>query len=617
MEEIIETPHIKELFKDDNLCIQDVYNAKENYNVVYINSKLYEEIFNEKYEWEKAKQKIIEKFSITLDEEKSNKQVIGKAYSDKQLDPTGMALSGNLGSGRAYFYDYNFNIKGDKTKLATSPKSIYSNGKYALSAAIKETVIANILAKDFTIPTFETLAILDKQERFDFEDEYMDADDIIRKEIYNLSCSIEIRVNKERELYRVSNSLINKDKYTTEELEKFCKKLAKIEANKFCDRFLHGSWSVGNISTNGNLIDFDTATFVKGRFPQYSNTNKYKSNYFGYELLGQKLMIKSILNNTNIENVTNTQKSLEDMMDEEYEKNMKIRFCDLIGLEYNLHYKKYSKYINSLCKKFNILSRKFLPNYYETNVVEDNGDITNLFDFSRFFQKYLIYKKQNKNNMLLGMKLLLNDTEYIEYEKIGMIKEKIDEFFEKDLVDKDTIDYFINDAMDFVQEYDELFSEISKELDLSNIKLKQYVINADRNYLYGNKNIYGELSYAYDTKQIDNNSINTIINALIKTNVRNNYNKNEENILGLQLYKDFLTYWVISKEFYYLVIEPFSSLEIEFAKAIINGEEVMIRHSLNESNQIMVSEKIEFNNLPDILDFDIKIKINGKDIKKN
>lgn len=617
MEEIIETPHIKELFKDDNLCIQDVYKAKENYNVVYINSKLYEEIFNEKYEWEKAKQKITEKFSITLDEEKSNKQVIGKAYSDKQLDPTGMALSGNLGSGRAYFYDYNFNIKGDKTKLATSPKSIYSNGKYALSAAIKETVIANILAKDFTIPTFETLAILDKQERFDFEDEYMDADDIIRKEIYNLSCSIEIRVNKERELYRVSNSLINKDKYTTEELEKFCKKLAKIEANKFCDRFLHGSWSVGNISTNGNLIDFDTATFVKGRFPQYSNTNKYKSNYFGYELLGQKLMIKSILNNTNIENVTNTQKSLEDMMDEEYEKNMKIRFCDLIGLEYNLHYKKYSKYINSLCKKFNILSRKFLPNYYETNVVEDNGDITNLFDFSKFFQKYLIYKKQNKNNMLLGMKLLLNDTEYIEYEKIGMIKEKIDEFFEKDLVDKDTIDYFINDAMDFVQEYDELFSEISKELDLSNIKLKQYVINADRNYLYGNKNIYGELSYAYDTKQIDNNSINTIINALIKTNVRNNYNKNEENILGLQLYKDFLTYWVISKEFYYLVIEPFSSLEIEFAKAIINGEEVMIRHSLNESNQIMVSEKIEFNNLPDILDFDIKIKINGKDIKKN
>lgn len=609
MEQIIEIPNIKELFNEDNLCMQDVYKAKENYNVVYINSKLYEEIFNEKYEWKTAKEKMSTMFSITLDKEKSNKEVIGKAYSDKQLDPTGMALSGNLGSGRAYFYDRNFNIKGDKTKLATSPKSIYSNGKYALSAAIKETIIANILAKDFTIPTFETLAILETKERFDFIDEYMDSNDIIKSETYNLPCSIEIRVNKEKELYRISNSLINKDEYTTEKLENLCKKLAKIEANKFCDRFLHGSWSVGNISIDGNLIDFDTATFVKGRFPQYSNTNKYKSNYFGYELLGQKLMVKSILDNMNIENI------LEDIMNKEYERNMKIKFCDLIGLDYNLHYQKYSKYIDNLYEKFNILSRKFIPNYYETNVVEDNGDITYLFDFSKFFQKYLICKKENKNNMLLGMKLILNDTEYIEYEKVGMIKEKVEEFFKEDLVYKDTMDYYINNAMDFVQEYDELFNELNNELDISNIKLKQYVINADRNYLYGNKNIYGELSYIYDTNQIDSNTLNTIINALIKTNIRNNYNNDKENTLGLQLYKDFLTYWVISEEYYYLVIEPFSSLEIEFAKAIINGEEVMMRHYSSGSNQVMMSEKIKFDILQDILNFDIKLKINGKEYK--
>ena len=609
MEQIIEIPNIKELFNEDNLCMQDVYKAKENYNVVYINSKLYEEIFNEKYEWKTAKEKMSTMFSITLDKEKSNKEVIGKAYSDKQLDPTGMALSGNLGSGRAYFYDRNFNIKGDKTKLATSPKSIYSNGKYALSASIKETIIANILAKDFTIPTFETLAILETKERFDFIDEYMDSNDIIKSETYNLPCSIEIRVNKEKELYRISNSLINKDEYTTEKLENLCKKLAKIEANKFCDRFLHGSWSVGNISIDGNLIDFDTATFVKGRFPQYSNTNKYKSNYFGYELLGQKLMVKSILDNMNIENI------LEDIMNKEYERNMKIKFCDLIGLDYNLHYQKYSKYIDNLYEKFNILSRKFIPNYYETNVVEDNGDITYLFDFSKFFQKYLICKKENKNNMLLGMKLILNDTEYIEYEKVGMIKEKVEEFFKEDLVYKDTMDYYINNAMDFVQEYDELFNELNNELDISNIKLKQYVINADRNYLYGNKNIYGELSYIYDTNQIDSNTLNTIINALIKTNIRNNYNNDKENTLGLQLYKDFLTYWVISEKYYYLVIEPFSSLEIEFAKAIINGEEVMMRHYSSGSNQVMMSEKIKFDILQDILNFDIKLKINGKEYK--
>ena len=615
MEKIDEVPNIKENFKIENLCVQYVYQAKEKYNVIYINSKLYEEIFKEKYEWQTAKQRISDMFSITLDEEKSNKQIAGKAYSDKQLDPTGIALSGNLGSGRAFFYKNCFNIKGDKTKLATAPKNIYSNGKYALSAAIKETVIANILADDFIIPTFETLAILDKKERFDFEDEYMDADDVIRKEVYNLPCSIEIRVNKEKELYRISNSLINKDKYTINELEYFCEKLAKIEANKFCDRFLHGSWSVGNISIDGNLIDFDTATFVKGRYPQYSNTNKYKSNYFGYELLGQKLMIKSILDYENIENANKIETNLDDLMNEKYKENMKIRFCDLIGLNYNLHYKKYNKYIDSLYEKFNVLSRKFLPNYYETNVAENSGDITYLFDFSKFFQKYLITKKDYKNNILLGMKLLLNDTEYIEYEKIGMIKEKIQEFFYENIVDEKNIDNSINNAMDFIEEYDELFNLISKETELSNIKVKQYIINANRNYLYGNENIYGEISYLYDTKKIDEKTTNRIINALINTNKRNNYNKKDENKLGLQIYEDLLTYLVLSENYYYLVIEPYSNTEIEFAKAIINGQEVMMRHFSDENGNIMVSEKTEFDNLPDILNFDIKLKINGKEYK--
>lgn len=615
MEKIDEVPNIKENFKIENLCVQYVYQAKEKYNVIYINSKLYAEIFKEKYEWQTAKQRIIDMFSIALDEEKSNKQIAGKAYSDKQLDPTGIALSGNLGSGRAFFYKNCFNIKGDKTKLATAPKDIYNNGKYALSAAIKETVIANILVDDFIIPTFETLAILDKKERFDFEDEYMDADDVIRKEVYNLPCSIEIRVNKEKELYRISNSLINKDKYTINELEDFCEKLAKIEANKFCDRFLHGSWSVGNISIDGNLIDFDTATFVKGRYPQYSNTNKYKSNYFGYELLGQKLMIKSILDYENIENANKIETNLDDLMNEKYKENMKIRFCDLIGLNYNLHYKKYNKYIDSLYEKFNVLSRKFLPNYYETNVAENSGDITYLFDFSKFFQKYLITKKDYKNNILLGMKLLLNDTEYIEYEKIGMIKEKIQEFFYENIVDEKNIDNSINNAMDFIEEYDELFNLISKETEFSNIKVKQYIINANRNYLYGNENIYGEISYLYDIKKIDEKTTNRIINALINTNKRNNYNKKDENKLGLQIYEDLLTYLVLSENYYYLVIEPYSNTEIEFAKAIINGQEVMMRHFSDENGNIMASEKTEFDNLPDILNFDIKLKINGKEYK--
>ncbi len=232
-------PKIKKLFKKENLCIQNVYKAKENYPVIYINPKLYEEIYQEPYDWEKASIAISEKFSVTLNEEISNHQIVGKGYSDKQFDPLGISLNGNLGSGRAYFYDSIFNIKGDKTLLATSPNPLYSNGKHAMTAAIKDSITANILAEDFVIPSFQTLAILDTKEKYDFVDQYLDYDDTIKELSFHLPCCIEIRVYQDKELYRISNCFINGDIFTMDEMKDFCKKIASIEANKFCDRVLY------------------------------------------------------------------------------------------------------------------------------------------------------------------------------------------------------------------------------------------------------------------------------------------------------------------------------------------------------------------------------------------
>ena len=141
---------------------------------------------------------------------------------------------------------------------------------------------------------------------------------------------------------------------------------------------------------------------------------------------------------------------------------------------------------------------------------------------------------------------------------------------------------------------------------------KQYVINANRNSLYGYENIYGKLSDLYDTKKLDDKSLNRIITALIKTNKRNNYTNNEEVALGLHVEQDFLTYFVLSKKYYYFIIEPYTKTEIEFAKAIINGEEVMMKHSSDQNGEMLISEKIEFSQMLDILDFSIKIKINGE-----
>lgn len=599
---------IREFLNEKYLSIEEVYEAKEKYNVIYINEDLYEKIFNEKYNWEIASKRIADMFSVTLDKEKSNRNEIGKGFADMQKDPFGIALSNNLGSGRAFFYGTNFNIKGEKTKLATSPKPIYSNGKYALSASLKETVISNILAKDFIVSPFESLAILDKKEKYNFEEEYLDENDEIKTREFYLPCAIEIRYYKEKELYRISNSIINGDKFSEEYIKTLAENIAKIEANKFADRFLHGSWSSGNISTNCNLIDFDTSAFVKSRFPQYSNTFKYKSNFFGYEIDGQKLMLNSIIDNEDLENKEKLKKEISIIMDNTYNENLKIRFCDLIGLNYNIHYKIYSEEIDYLYEKFNELSRKFVPNYYATNIAEKSEDITFLFDFSNFFQKYLI-----KNyNIFSGMQLLINNTEELAYDKVGFIKEKIEEFFKEDLVQAENKDIYLIEAMKFVEKYDELFYKVKKEFDLEEIKLKQYIINSERNYITGNSYVYGDLSYEYDNQKKDSKTLNKIITSLIKTNLKNNYEKKEEISFGLKLYDSYLTYWNISKKYYYLVLEPFSNLQIDFAKLIFNGEELMLSHSKNGNGKIMISEKIYFENLDDILNSDVQIKINGK-----
>ena len=97
---------IKEFLNEKYLSSEEVYEAKEKYNVVYINENLYEEIFEEEYNWEIASQKISDMFSITTDKEKSNGKKIGEGFADMQEDPFGIALSNNLGSGRAFFYKF-------------------------------------------------------------------------------------------------------------------------------------------------------------------------------------------------------------------------------------------------------------------------------------------------------------------------------------------------------------------------------------------------------------------------------------------------------------------------------------------------------------------------------
>ncbi len=610
------TPNIKKIFKKENLVEQKIYKAKKKYKLLYVNKELYEELFDEKYEYENAKEKLENMFSVTLNEEMSTGEIIGEAFADKQSDPSNIALSGNQGSGRAFFFLENFNIKGDKTNLATAANPIYSNGKFALTAAIKETIIANIIAKDFVIKSFSVLALLETNEKYDFVDEYLDVDDSIKTRVFNLPCALEVRVNKEKELYRLSNCLINRDEITVDSLEALGMKLAAIEANKFCDRFLHGSWSVGNISTEGNMIDFDTATFVKGRFPQYSNTNKYKSNYFGYELIGQKMMLGSIIEHLQINNLEEVKNKIENMMDTEYNKNIKIRFCDLLGLDYQEHYFKYNKKIDKLCEKFCYLSKKFRKHYYATNVYEPDSENTYVFDFSNFFQKYIFFRGTTKSKFLLALKLLLNETYEQFAEATGLIKEKVESYFCEDLVEEDDVDTLINEGMDFIEEYDDLFNQIQEEYDLKEIIKKQYFINSERKYLYAYNNIYSNLLYLYQNEVISSKDLNLIIDALINTN-KKNVDAKGKRLFELCLYEEYLTYFEICDNGFKMILRPYEKTEIDFAKANICGKEKMMKHQCDDGTSYRLeSDIITMEELKNEKKFNVEVKINGKICKK-
>ena len=89
--------------------------------------------------------------------------------------------------------------------------------------------------------------------------------------------------------------------------------------------------------------------------------------------------------------------------------------------------------IENLFIEFDELSRMFYPNYYSLNVNEENCQNTHIFDFSKFFQKYLAKRKKQKD-ILCAMNLLVNKTQ-IEEQSFAPTKEVAEKCFSKYIVE--------------------------------------------------------------------------------------------------------------------------------------------------------------------------------------
>lgn len=608
---INEKPIVKKYFKEGNLVEQPIYKSPQRYTPVYINKELYEILFNKPYIEDVAFKEISELFSITLDKSIGLSQIdIG--FSDIQKDPMNISLSGNLGSGRAYFYKEKFNIKGDKTSLATSKNNIYSNGKFSLSASIRETIISNVISKDFHIPSFQTLAILDTGNTYDFVSEYLGENDVIKQEVFNMTNVLEVRVNFDKELYRISNAISNGDDFTSKELYGIADKFALNESDKFINRFLHGSWSVGNISTNANQIDFDTSSFVIGRHPQYSNTNKYKASYFGYESLGCEMLLNVIYDSIFSDKQSLIKSQLIDFFQRKYNDYLLIGFMELIGLNYNDDYVSNKNEIDVLFNLFMKMAKKFYPNYYDLNVNEERCDNSFIYNFSRFFQFYLS-KPTNEDSLLFGLRLLMNDSKLIEYENIGFVKDKVDSFFREDIIEQDDTSRVLSEAINFIKLFDQFIKKISLNHNLDEIKYKMFIVNDNRTLLCSNSNTYGMLSDMYMNGLINNKDLNKIIEMVIRTNCRKLKSQRYDYCFNLNIYDNFMSYIVLNKTHYKVVIIPYSSLSIEYAKVFVNGIDYMCSHI--EEN-ILESEDIEYNNYYELINIDINFEINSMDYSK-
>lgn len=480
-----------------------LYQRKRKYKLLYVNPKLFEQYFNMSYSFEKACKYLEGYFSVTInDKYKLNDEIIGYGYVDYQADPTNISLDGNKGSGRAYYIGKNFNLKGELTPLATSPYPVYSNGKLSLESAIHETMISNILAEEFAIETYQTLAILDPDETYLFP-----GSDRAMK------CGVMIRIYKNNELYRFSHRFVNKIPFTKKELYDIATNMGILEGQKFINRFIHGAWSLGNLSIDVSMIDFDTSYFVQNRNPSFSFTPKYKTNYFGFEDLGQLKILEIILeSNLNIDNVSIEE--LEKILSSKKESEIVKQFPKLMGLDIKI-----DEQLKVLVNKFIRLSCLNYKAYEELSTINSNNNEIALFNFSKFFRYYPKMIKDGNYTINKALEIILNGEGEIFETKDNTLKEIIDKYFNKYQIDSNE-EYAksLLEVIEFIICYDKVFRKNLK--DIGESLKRAYIVNEDRNYLFNNERIKYFLADLYDGK--NNELLNNIINMIIDGSNRTN-----------------------------------------------------------------------------------------------
>lgn len=465
-----------------------LYRAIKTCHPVYINSDAYRRIFACKHipSWDEMAQTLGVLFSTTIEPEHGTGEVLATAYVDRQSDPLDLSLSGNLGSGRAYYIGRQFNIKGERTPLATAKEKKFSDGFVEMERAIWETLVANGLQGSITTGLNEVLAIIDMNNTCNvgWRDHPVTRAKVIRLDD---GC-----------LDRVTHLFHQPRALSAKELHDVARSYGQLEADKFCARIVHGTWSPGNISLAGHLIDFDTVCATKGRAPTYSSTRWYHQNRFGFEKGGQATILQALAKDSHI----NADKvSADDLVDElecALAKHAACGFIALMGFdEAPALYARHADDIDAVCLLWQELARKGYD-YPPAYILKDAcANHVHVFDTAAFMAAYPLLLRHDVYDHGKAIELMTDDasgdellmarpdiTPLTEVEK--PYQNAVDVVIGAHMIDSEQRDMLRMAALSFVRKYDRLFQILQKSSgdDLALIESRALIRNEDRRALF-------------------------------------------------------------------------------------------------------------------------------------
>jgi len=340
--------------------------AFEEYDVIYADSGYFQKSgYDGKDPREQARN-----FAIILDPTHPMENV--HVFADRQQDKTDIALTGNEGSGRSSYYGKKFNIIGiGKTSLATSKKESHNNGNLELTLALRRLIVSKWI-NYFTHRAVEHPVVLARKKTA-----------IFRRYANPQPLALLVRVDVQG-MDRPSH--VERSPSIAVDFENTLKQYAELDAEFFAYRFMMGTWSTGNYSLDGRMIDMDTASFVKHRGPYRAAVTKYPHNLYGYERYGFLHVLKQLAEVKGISGI-----DIDARFGQTRRDHLAWCFLRLLGADEDRlsdFLAKHKAEVSELAGRFEKLSQKISPRRAALNLFEpipEQEDPT-ILDMSRLFR---------------------------------------------------------------------------------------------------------------------------------------------------------------------------------------------------------------------------------------